>query len=90
MTITADTVQRQRECTPDEAARWQANYSEGYRVARGDILWNQQPRIGLVAIPPEIPFETGAQYVARHVDDAWAIGYTAAWRYALGLSDGAR
>lgn len=88
--MTAVTMDSQRECTPDEAQRWTERYREGYRVARGDIQWNQEARIQLVVIPPERPFETGAQYVARHVADAWAIGYTAAWRFALGLSGGAR
>lgn len=78
-----DTMELQRECTADESQRWQSQYSEGYRVARGDIRWNAAPRIALVTIPPEVPFETGAQYVARHVADAWAIGYAAAWRYEL-------
>lgn len=74
----------QRECTPDEGALWSAQYSEGYRVGRGDIAWNAGPRVELVAIPAELPYETGAQYVARHVGQAWAIGYARAWAWEYG------
>jgi len=73
----------QRECTAGEAAEWQSQFGEGYRVARGDILWNQAPRVALVAIPEEQPYECGAQYVARHVAQAWLIGYARAWRWEM-------
>ena len=69
------------ECTPAQAAEWQSQYGDGYRTARGDITWNAGPRVALVDIPAEDPYETGAEYVARHVRQAWAIGYAAAWRY---------
>ena len=81
-------VEYQRECTLEEGQRWQAQYSEGYRVARGDIRWNQPPRVALVAVPEELPFECGAQYVARHVGQAWVIGYTRAWEWELGRRAG--
>ena len=73
----------QRECTPAEGEQWSAQYSEGYRVARGDIRWNAGPRVELVPIPAELPFETGAQYVARHVGQAWQIGYARAWAWEM-------
>lgn len=71
------------ECTPAESVLWQDKYSDGYRTARGDITWNQPPRVELIEIPPERPFETGAEYVARHVRLAWMIGYAAAWRWEM-------
>lgn len=71
----------QRECTPEEAQRWQQQRMDGYRAARGDITWHAGPRITLADEPPEIPGECGAQYVARHVGHAWELGYSAAWRY---------
>ena len=74
----------QRECTPEEGERWSSQYGEGYRVARGDIQWNQPPRVDLVVIPAELPFECGAQYVARHVGQAWLIGYARAWAWEYG------
>ncbi len=74
----------QRECTPEEGKRWQEQRSEGYRVALGDIKWNAEPRIPLVDEPREVPGETGAQYVARHVSQAWELGYSAAWRWEYG------
>ena len=79
--MTTATAARPRECTPEEGQRWQHDYTEGYRVGRGDVRWNQAPRIPLIEIPPEDPFESGAVYVARHVGIAWQIGYTRAYRY---------
>ena len=73
----------QRECTPEEGQLWQERYGDGYAAARGDILWNAGPRIDLIEIPAELPGECGAQYAARHVGQAWEIGYTAAWRFEL-------
>jgi hypothetical protein len=69
------------ECTPEQGQEWQTRHGDGYSAARGDITWNQPPRIALIDIPPETPGETGAEYVAQHVDKAWAIGYTSAWRH---------
>lgn len=80
MTATA-TETRPRECTPEEAARWTEQFTEGYRVGRGDARWNASPRIRLIEIPPEDPHETGSVYVARHVARAWQIGYTRAYTY---------
>ena len=37
----------------------------------------------LIAIPAELPFESGAQYVARHVGQAWLIGYARAWAWEM-------
>ena len=79
----------QRECTPAEGKCWQEQRCEGYRVARGDILWDQEPRIPLVGEPAEVPGETGAQYVARHVGQAWELGYAAAWRWEMRRAGGA-
>lgn len=75
------TVTAPRMCTPEEGQRWQHDYSEGYRVGRGDARWNAAPRIGLIEIPAELPGEYGAQYVARCVGIAWQIGYTRAYRF---------
>jgi hypothetical protein len=69
------------ECTAAQGALWQERYGEGYRVGRGDVRWGAAPRIDLVEIPAEDPYETGAEYVARHVGQAWAIGYARAWAY---------
>jgi hypothetical protein len=69
------------ECTAEQGAQWQEGYSAGYRASRSDVQWNAEPRIALVEIPPELPGETGAEYVARHAGQAWAIGYTAGYRY---------
>lgn len=69
------------ECTAEQGTQWQERYGAGYRAARSDVLWNADPRIALVVIPPELPGETGATYVARHVGQAWAIGYTAGYRF---------
>ena len=72
------------ECTPEQAVQWQDKFSDGYRTARGDITWGQEPRVELVPIPAEQPYETGAEYVARHVAQAWMIGYASAWRWEFG------
>ena len=82
--MTTATETRQRECTPEEGQAWQENYTEGYRVGRGDARWNAEPRIPLIEIPEERPFETGAQHVARYWRLAWQIGYTRAYRYETG------
>lgn len=71
-----------RGTSPRPLTRWVEQRTEGYRVACGDILWNQPPRVPLVSEPAEVPGECGAQYVARHVDRAWELGYAAAWRWA--------
>ena len=72
---------RQADCTPEQGEQWQARYGDGYAAGRGDARWGRQPRIALIEIPAEIPGETGSQYVARHVEQAWEIGYSRAWRY---------
>lgn len=63
------------EATPEQAARWKRQHSDGYRAGRGDARARSQ-RMALVDVPAELPGETGAQYVARCLPDAWAIGYT--------------
>jgi hypothetical protein len=68
-------------CTPEQATQWQDNYQEGYRTGRGDVRWNAEPRIPLIDIPAEDPYETGSRYVARNVGIAWEIGYTRAYTY---------
>lgn len=72
------------ECTPEQSVLWQDKFSDGYRTARGDIQWNAGPRVDLVPIPAEVAGETGAEYVARHVSQAWMIGYASAWRWEYG------
>lgn len=74
-------AERQRECTPEEGERWQAQYADGARVGAGDGRFGREPRIPLVEEPAEIPGECGSQYVARHVDRAWQIAYSHAYRY---------
>jgi hypothetical protein len=81
MDVTTTVTTARNECTAEQGAEWQAKYSDGYRAARSDVLWNADPRIALVTIPPEMPGETGAEYVARHVGQAWEIGYTAGYRF---------
>jgi hypothetical protein len=71
------------ECTAEQGQQWQEQYGEGYRVGRGDARWNASPRIPLIEIPPEDPYETGSVYVARHAGIAWQIAYTRAYRYEL-------
>lgn len=71
-----------RECTAGEARRWTHDHSDGQAAGRGDGRWNRAPRVPLIDIPADIPGETGAAYVARHVGIAWQIGYSAAYRYA--------
>ena len=75
------TVTMQRECTEDEAQLWHRRYTDGYQAGRGDGRWNRVPRIPLIEIPAEVPCESGAAYVARHVGIAWEIGYARAYRY---------
>jgi hypothetical protein len=69
------------ECTPEQAGAWREQFSEGYRVGRGDARWNASPRIPLIDIPPERAGESGAAYVARHYGQAFAIGYTRAYYF---------
>ena len=71
-----------RECTAEEGQRWQHDHSDGYAAGRGDGRWDRAPRIPLIDIPPDIPGETGSAYVARHVGNAWAIGYATGYQYA--------
>jgi hypothetical protein len=66
------------ECTAEQGAEWQARYSDGYRTGRGEAP-SGNSRIPLIYVPPELPFENGAQYVARWVSFAWEIGYTQGW-----------
>jgi len=73
------TAERPAECTAEQAGLWAERYQDGYRTGRGDARWNAAPRIELIAIPAEVAYETGAQYVARHVSIAWQIGYTRAY-----------
>ena len=82
--MTTATAERAPECTPEQAAEWQEQYTEGYRTGRGDVRWGASPRIRLAEMPPEDPWETGAQFVARHYRRAFAIGYTRAYRYETG------
>ena len=79
--MTTATIERVPECTQEQGQQWQASYGEGYRVGRGDVRWNATPRIPLIEIPPEDPYETGSRYVTRYGHLAWAIGYTRAYRY---------
>jgi hypothetical protein len=69
------------ECTPQEGERWREQYSDGYSTGRGDVRWGAPPRIQLITVPGEMPGETGAEYVARHVGRAWEIGYTRAYQF---------
>jgi hypothetical protein len=78
-----DTTERIPECTAEQGQQWREQYSAGYRAGRYDIRFNAGLRMELIEIPAELPFETGAQYVTRHVGNAFAIGYAAAWRYEL-------
>ena len=71
-----------RECTPEEAQTWTREHGDGQAVGRGDGRLNRPPRIPLIEIPPDLPGECGAQYVARHVGIAWQLGYSRAYRYA--------
>lgn len=75
------TTTTQRECTPEEGQHWQAQHSDGYRAGRGDARFARGPRIDLIEVPPEIPGECGSRYVARHVGQAWEIGYTRGYLY---------
>jgi hypothetical protein len=68
----------ERECTPEESQLWRDRYSDGYQAGRGDVKWNSVRGDLIVDIPPEVPGECGARYVARHVGIAWEIGYTSA------------
>jgi len=78
--LTTATVQR--ECTEAEGALWQERFTAGYSHGRQDAKWNQVRADVLCDVPAELPGETGARYVARHVDLAYRIGYTGAVRYA--------
>ena len=80
--MTTVTLERQRECTEAEGELWRERYTAGYSHGRADARWNQVRDDVLVDVPAELPFETGAQYVARHVDLAYRIGYTGAVRFA--------
>ena len=75
----------EREATEAEAEEWRAEFTDGYRAGRGDAIAGRGPRDGwlLASVPAELPFETGAQYVARCLPDARRIGYTRAWRFAV-------
>lgn len=73
---------RQRECTAEEGERWRRDRGDGYQAGRGDGRWNRPPRIPLIEVPPDLPGECGAQYVARHVGIAWQMGYAEGYRYA--------
>ena len=71
-----------REATPEESALWQARYTTGYQHGRGDTLnGDVRADVVLAVIPAEVPGETGSRYVARHLDDAYRIGYTRAWQW---------
>jgi len=72
----------QREATADESAQWQRQYTAGYEHGRSDARFQPGPRDGaLIDIPAEVPGETGAQYVARHLPVAWRVGYARAWEF---------
>ena len=76
-TVTADQA---RECTAEEGKRWQERYTTGYVHGKSDTL-NPHAVIRadlLIDVPAEIPGECGARYVARHLELAYAIGYTRA------------
>lgn len=81
------TLTVQPEATADVGQLWRERYSDGYRTGRGDAHWGAAPRIDLIVMPAEVAYETGAEYVARHVAIAWQIGYTRAYvngtRHAL-------
>jgi len=70
-----------RECTAEEGQQWQRDHSGGYAAGRGDGRQDRAPRTGLIGIPADVPGETGASYVARHLGIAWQIGYSAAYRF---------
>ncbi len=77
------TVERQRECTPEEAQLWQARFGDGLSHGHSDGRWNREPRIPLMDQPADIPGECGAQYVARHVAIAWELGYSHAYLWEM-------
>ena len=68
-------------CTPGQGQRWQARYSDGYQAGRGDARRGAGPRIPLIDVPEEDPYETGARYVTVFLPIAWEIGYTRAYTY---------
>lgn len=82
--ITCAVCAPHRECTPGEGQRWQAQHGDGYRVGAGDARADRAPRIQLIPVPAEIPGETGSRYVARHVAQAWPIGYTTGYAWTSG------
>lgn len=69
------------ECTPEQGQLWQAQYGDGYSAGRGDGKGCGSRDGALIDIPAELPGENGAEYVARHAELAWRIGYTRAWDY---------
>jgi hypothetical protein len=71
------------ECTPEQGKQWQTRYTDGYCHGRRDARDGRINRAYVVAIPAELPMETGAQYVTRHLGQAWEIGYTAAVHYQV-------
>lgn len=78
------TIELAPECTAEQGADWSARFGAGYAAGRSDARFRQMqaPREGaLIAIPADLPGETGAQYVTRHLELAWRIGYTRAWDY---------
>lgn len=72
------------ECTAEQGQQWRDQYTDGYRAGRGDARGNAAPRVPLISVPPEIPGETGAEYVARYVEQAWPIGYASGYRFEAG------
>lgn len=80
MTATAASAV-QRECTADEGSQWKERYTTGYQHGRSDMLNGSVRERVLLSPPAEVPGETGAQYVARHADLAYRIGYTRACQW---------
>ena len=80
MTMTStDAVQR--ECTPEEAAKWVSDRNEGYVRGLWDARQSRLPAVPIGDAPAEVPGECGAQYVARHVGIAWQLAYVEGWRW---------
>ncbi len=70
------------ECTPEQGEQWARDHGDGYSYGRYDGRYGRPARDGaLISVPADRPYETGAQYITRHLGDAWRIGYTRAYEY---------
>lgn len=69
------------EATPEQREQWQAQFSDGYKAGRRDARRNSLREGALIEIPEWLVSETGAEYAARHLADAWRIGYTHAYLF---------